>query len=123
MRMSYTLAAAAAATGLNITTIVRAIEDGVIAGFRDEHGEWRVEPDELYHLQSSMAELDYAEEPTRHSATAEVEALGAQIEALLRQAARRLRQQLDDVRADHDAGYEHIPADELAYADRHERTR
>ena len=41
--MSYTLAAAAAATGLDQSTILKAIKDGKIAGTKDERGEWHVE--------------------------------------------------------------------------------
>src|SRR6266478_6357048 len=38
-RMSYTLAAAAAACGLNKSTVLRAIKAGKISGTKDEHGE------------------------------------------------------------------------------------
>lgn len=37
--MSYTLAAAAAACGLNKSTVLRAIKAGKISGTKDEHGE------------------------------------------------------------------------------------
>jgi hypothetical protein len=39
--MSYTLAAAAAACGLNKSTVLRAIKAGKISGTKDEHGEWQ----------------------------------------------------------------------------------
>src|SRR5215475_7096474 len=42
-RMSYTLAAAAAACGLNKSTVLRAIKAGKISGTKDEHDEWRIE--------------------------------------------------------------------------------
>lgn len=83
--MSYTLAAAAAATGQNKTTILKAIKDGRIPGTRDDLGEWHIEPAELY--------LVYPPLPERSD---DIEALGAQIEALLRQAGERLRQQIAD---------------------------
>jgi hypothetical protein len=38
--MSYTLAAAATATGTNKTTILRAIKSGKISAAKDEHGCW-----------------------------------------------------------------------------------
>jgi hypothetical protein len=95
MRMSYTLAAAATATGLNKTTILRAIKDGKIAASRDERGEWHVEPAELHLVFPPVAARD---------AGPDLEALGAQIEALLRQAGDRLRRQIDGVRRDPDAG-------------------
>jgi hypothetical protein len=46
--MSYTVAAAAAATGPNKTTIVRAIKFGNITGTKDEHGQWHVDAAELH---------------------------------------------------------------------------
>src|SRR5215467_8864266 len=47
-RMSYTLAAAAAAWGLNKSTVLRAIKAGKISGTKDEHGEWHIEAAELH---------------------------------------------------------------------------
>jgi excisionase family DNA binding protein len=85
--MSYTLAAAAAATGLSKKTILRAIKDGTIAGTRDERGEWHVEAAELDRLN-----------PAQPERTDDIEELGAQIEALLRRAGDRLRQQLEETR-------------------------
>lgn len=41
--MSYSLAAAAAATGLNKTSILRAIKSGKISGTKDALGQWWVE--------------------------------------------------------------------------------
>ena len=97
--MSYTLAAAATATGLSQTTILKAIEDGRIAAIKDEHGEWQVEPAELHHLHPSPTERSEGGEVAPPLAVLDVDALGAQIEALLRQAAQRLRQQADAGRA------------------------
>jgi hypothetical protein len=48
--MSYTLAMAAKATGLNRSTILRAIKSGQVTGTKDQFGEWRGEPIELRHL-------------------------------------------------------------------------
>ena len=48
--MPYTLAEAAQATGLNRSTILRAIKNGRISGVRDELGAWSVEPAELHRL-------------------------------------------------------------------------
>ena len=42
--MSYTLAEAAQATGLNQSTILLAINSGRISGTRDEFDGWRIEP-------------------------------------------------------------------------------
>ena len=48
MRMSYTLADAATATGLSKSIIRRAIKDGKLVGTKDEFGKWSVEPAELH---------------------------------------------------------------------------
>ena len=45
--MSYSLAVAAAATGLNENSILRAIKTGEISGTKDALGQWWVEPAEL----------------------------------------------------------------------------
>jgi excisionase family DNA binding protein len=86
--MSYTLAAAAAATGLSRKSLLRAIKDGSIAATKDRRGEWRIDPDELHRVYP----------PVVHDGAPDVDALGAQIEALLRQAGDRLQRQLDAVR-------------------------
>ena len=48
--MTYTLAAAAKATGLNKWMILRAIRSGEITGTNDSFGNWHVEPDELHRV-------------------------------------------------------------------------
>ena len=113
--MSYTLAAAAAATGLDQSTILKAIKDGKIAGTRDERGEWHVEPAELHLAYPPLAEQSDVGATTAPYAGAgpDIEALGAQIEALLRQAGVRLRQQLDDTRSGRDPNR----ASQLQFAD------
>jgi hypothetical protein len=100
--MSYTLAAAAAATGLDQSTILKAIKDGKIAGTSDERGEWHVEPAELHLMYPPVAEQGDVGATTAPYAGPDIEALGAQIEALLRQAGVRLLQQLDDTRSERD---------------------
>ena len=117
--MSYTLAAAATVTGLSKTTILRAIKDGKIVGTKDELGEWHVEPAELDLLDPPIAQRN---DGSGRSAPFDVEALGAQIEALLRQAGDRLRRQIDEVRRDRDAEHDRAQESELALADRHERS-
>jgi hypothetical protein len=53
--MSYTLATAAAACGMNKSTILRAIKAGKISAVRDEHGQWQVEPTELHRVYPPVA--------------------------------------------------------------------
>jgi DNA-binding transcriptional MocR family regulator len=48
--MPLTLAEAAQATGLNRSTILRAIKRGAISGVREERGAWSVEPVELHRV-------------------------------------------------------------------------
>src|SRR5215470_12481260 len=107
--MSYTIAEAADATGLNKKTLLRAIKSGKINGTKDERGEWLIEPDELHHVFPLVARRNVDGDTGPPYDEADVEALGAQIEALLRQAGARLRQQLDDVRRHRD--------DAMAYSD------
>jgi hypothetical protein len=120
--MSYTLAAAATATGLSKTAILKAIKDGRIVGTKDELGQWQIEPAELQLLDTSTAERGSGGDATPRIAGPDVEALGAQIEALLRQAGDHLRRQLDEVRRDHGTADERPQASELVLADRHERS-
>jgi len=54
-RMSYTLAAAAAACGLNKSTVLRAIKAGKISGTKDEHGKWHIEAAELHRVYPPVA--------------------------------------------------------------------
>lgn len=53
--MSYSLAAAAAATALNKTTILRAIKNGRISGTKNESGDWQIEPAELHRVYPPVA--------------------------------------------------------------------
>jgi hypothetical protein len=101
--MSYTLATAAKATGLNRSTILRAIKGGQITGTKDQFGEWRVEPVELHRVYPAVAELSASSDTPRRRAASNAAALDAQIEALIRRAEDLLRQQLDEVRRVHDA--------------------
>jgi excisionase family DNA binding protein len=48
--MGLTLAEAAQATGLNRSTVLRAIKSGKISGTRDGNGNWSVEPVELFRV-------------------------------------------------------------------------
>jgi hypothetical protein len=58
MPMSYTLTTAAQATGLNRSTILRAIKSHKISGAKDEHGEWHIDPAELHRVYPPVAQSD-----------------------------------------------------------------
>ena len=118
--MSYTLADAATATGLSKSIIRRAIKDGKLVGTKDEFGKWSVEPAELHLVFPPIADQSVGGDAPQGYSESEVEALGAQIEALLRQAGARLRQQFDEVRRDRDTGHDQS-LQQLQLADQHER--
>jgi hypothetical protein len=48
--MAYSLVTAAAATGVNRTTVLRAIKAGKITAERDAQGAWSIEPCELHRV-------------------------------------------------------------------------
>jgi predicted site-specific integrase-resolvase len=46
----YNLASAAAATGVNRSTVLRAIKAGRLSAQRDEQGGWQIDPAELHRV-------------------------------------------------------------------------
>src|SRR5262245_18411208 len=109
--MPYSLAEAAAATGMNKTSILRAIKSGEISGTEDEHGQWLVEPAELHrvyppaaHSDASTAAGGAADEQTPRYAAAEdvelrIRAEAAELElTALKALVVDLRTQRDDLR-------------------------
>jgi hypothetical protein len=121
VRMSYSLAAAATATGLSKVKLLRAIKNGKITGTKDEHGEWLLDPAELHLVYPPIRQRSAGDDAALGQASPDVEALGAQIEALLRRAGDRLRQQIAEVRGDYDTGHDQGQASQLLIADQHER--
>jgi len=78
--MSYTLAEAASACGVNRSTILRAIKSGRLSGQRDELGAWLVEPVELHRVfPPASAEAAPKAVPQDAQADAQVAALLAQL--------------------------------------------
>jgi hypothetical protein len=95
--MALTLAAAAAAAGVNKTTLLRAIKAGKVSGNRDEHGQWHIDAAELHRVYPPAAPRCDTEAPHYHAtAVFEAEIAG------LRQVAELLRSQLDATRQDRD---------------------
>jgi excisionase family DNA binding protein len=84
--MPYSLAEAAQATGLNRSTILRAIKNGRISGTRDDQGAWTVEPVELHRVFPPAAA-----EPKAVPQDAQADALVAELRAQLAD----MRQQRD----------------------------
>lgn len=99
--MSYTLAAAAAATGLNKTTIFRAIRSGKISGTKDPHGQWLVEPAELHRVYPPDAGSHSRSDAPQRDAVADLE---LQVKALLaEQRLSDIKAALEDMRGQRDA--------------------
>ena len=73
--MAYTLAAAAAATGTNKTTVLRAIKAGKITGTKDAHGQWFVEQAELHRVYPAVADAAGNAAATPHLAMDDAAAL------------------------------------------------
>jgi predicted site-specific integrase-resolvase len=97
--MSYTLAEAANATGVNKTAILKAIKGGKISGTKDRLGKWHVEPAELHRIYPAVGERRADSDAAQQTVAVDVATIGTQIEALIRKAGERLQQQLDDVRS------------------------
>jgi hypothetical protein len=79
--MSYTLATAAAATGLNKSAILWAIKLGKISAAKDQHGEWQIEPVDLHLTYPPVAPQRYA--PPHAAAIAEAHQQVAMLQAVL----------------------------------------
>lgn len=90
--MSYSLSEAAAACGINRSTVLRALKSGKISGTRDAAGAWTVEPAELHRIFRPVAA---AQAMPHHAHT---DALIAQLEAALCD----MRQQRADAVAERD---------------------
>jgi hypothetical protein len=115
--MSYTLAAAAKAVGLNKTTILRAIKSGKISGVKDENGEWHVEPAELHRVYRPVAGSVTRTDAPQPYATSDEE-LSARA-FLAEQRLSDLKALLDEIRAERDAWRDQ--AQRLALTDQRER--
>ena len=100
--MSLSLAEAAAATGTNRTTILRAIKVGKVSASRDAHGNWVVEPAELHRVYPPVEQRTLGNRNATHYRAQIAEAAQAAQIAALRETADLMRAQLEDVRRDRD---------------------
>jgi excisionase family DNA binding protein len=103
--MPYTLAEAAAATGTNKSTILRAIKSGKISGAKDEHGAWLIEPAELHRVYPPAEERSEAQGEARSDTHRDPAPIA---EAMMRAALAEerindLRAMLDEMRTDRNA--------------------
>lgn len=93
----YNLVSAAAATGVNRTTILRAIKAGRISAQRDAQGGWEVDPAELHRVFPPLpCAAQGAQAPTQPDAQADA------LVAELRNIIADLRQNREDLRQDRD---------------------
>ena len=105
--MSYTLAQAAAATGVNKTTILRAIKRGKITGTKDALGKWQVEAANLHCVYPAVAERGADGDAAQLLEPHDAAALEAQIDALISRAEDRLHHQLHELHRDKHAALDH----------------
>ena len=120
--MACSLAEAAAACGLNKTTILRAIKAGKISGTKDEHGGWFVEPAELHRVYPPADARNGAgnglhsdtQHPAQHPDTVALVEAKSRAE-LAESRLADLKAALDELRSDRDAWREQ--AQRLAIAD------
>jgi hypothetical protein len=103
--LPYTLAAAAAACGVNKSTVLRAIKSGKVSGTKDVNGEWHVEPAELRRVYPPVADAAAGTDAMPRHATGDAAAL-AMAQQRTAQAEERLSElkaMLEDMRSDRDA--------------------
>jgi hypothetical protein len=86
----YNLASAAAATGVNRSTVLRAIKAGRLSAQRDETGGWQIDPAELHRVFPPLPAP-----ATGSSATAQRDAMADALVAELRAVIADLRQDRD----------------------------
>ena len=99
--VSISLAEAGKLTGLHKVSILRAIRKGKISAEKDEHGEWRIQPAELFRIYPPLPEQRNGNGGEQHYAAPLNGALDAEISAL-KQVNQILRDQLDDMRGQRD---------------------
>lgn len=101
--MSYTLGAAAKATGKSKTTIQRAISRGAISARKEKNGRYSIDPSELHRVfpmvstdtVAQPSQVDTSRPPVETPLQVKVDALEAMLE--------REREALTEMRSDRDA--------------------
>lgn len=75
-------------------------QGGQVVATRDELGQWRVEAAELHRVYPAVERRSAGGDAAQPPAAPDDSAVGPQVDAIIRRAEERLRQQLDDVRRD-----------------------
>jgi hypothetical protein len=100
--MAYSLITAGAATGVNRTTILRAIKAGKISAERDAQGAWTIQPAELHRVFAPLPQLP-ASSAAVHPPSPDTEiALLRTVLEEMRATVADLRRREDDLKADRD---------------------
>jgi hypothetical protein len=123
--MSYTLAAASKAVGMNKTSVLRAIKAGKISGTRDENGQWHIEPAELHRVYPPVAERTEGNDAAQRYTASDAAAL-AEMRQRARQADERLvelKAMLADMTAQRDAWQRQAESSQRQVTDQRERER
>lgn len=88
--MTYSLATAAAAAGVNKSTVFRAIKGGRISAQRDETGQWQIDPAEFHRVFPPLPlAATPAQQPMQH-------------DAMMKMLLSELQNVIGDLRADRD---------------------
>jgi hypothetical protein len=98
---SISLAEAGKLTGLHKVSILRAIRKGKISADKDEHGEWRLQPAELFRVYPPLPEQRNGNGEEQQCVAPLTAALEVEISSL-KQLNQILREQLDDMRGQRD---------------------
>jgi hypothetical protein len=99
--MFYSLTTAAAAAGINRTTVFRAIKTGRISAQRDSNGQWQLDPSEFHRVFPPLPAAATSSQQAAHHG----EQHGAMTDSLvatLNKVIDDLRRGQDDLRADRD---------------------
>ena len=102
--MPYTLAEAAAACGLDKSTIRRAVRGGRISGTKDELGVWHVEPAELHRVfpLAALTEDDTTAAPLHAPSDAATDILVAELRGMIARMERDHERRDEDLRQERD---------------------
>jgi hypothetical protein len=101
--MPFTLAQAAAETGLHRSSILRAIKRGAVSGSREAGGQWSIEPAELFRVFPPAVRTGEPDGATPQDAQADAALAEAHLRTTgLAVEVGMLREQLSDARCDRD---------------------
>ena len=100
--MAYSLVTGAAATGVNRTTLLRAIKAGKVSAERDAQGAWTIQPSELHRVFAPLPGPPAGAEPVQaHHPETEIALLRTLLDEM-RSTVADLRRREEDLKADRD---------------------